>query len=83
MGPFDVGDRHTYPRVCAPTEVLYADGQTRIGDFLRLVSRARVGKIAPIVRWRYIGKVVRFEHMPQGQLPEMSYRVTGEVGALL
>jgi hypothetical protein len=62
--PFDVGDRRTYPHICAPTEVLYANGQTKTGDFLRLVSRARVEKIAPVVRWRYVGKVLRYEHMP-------------------
>ena len=62
--PFDVGDRSTYPHLCAPTQVLYDNGQTRIGDFLHLVSRTRVEKISPIVRWRYIGKVVNLEHMP-------------------
>jgi hypothetical protein len=54
---FDVGDPGTYPQLFAPTQVLYANGQTKVGDFLRLVSRTRVEKIAPIVRWRYIGKV--------------------------
>ena len=56
--PFDVNDRRTYPRLCEPTEVLYADGCTTIGDFLLLLSHARVEKKAPIVAWQYIGKVL-------------------------
>jgi len=56
--PFDVNDRRTYPQLLAPAQVLFADGQTSIGDFLRLLSRVRLQKKPPIVRWRYIGKVL-------------------------
>ena len=44
--------------------MLYSNGQTRIGGFFRLVSRTGVERIAPVVKWRYIGKVVGLGHMP-------------------
>ena len=56
--PFDVNDRRTYPQLYERTRVLFADGHTTIGDFLQLLSHARVEKKAPIVGWRYIGKVM-------------------------
>lgn len=68
--PFDAGDRRTYPQLCAPTQVQYADGQTRIGIFFGSF-RARKEK-------RYIGKVVSFEHMPGVFAPPSMLRARSE-----
>jgi hypothetical protein len=51
---FDPGDRSTYPKVNSPIQVKDAIGARFQGDFLKLVSDARLLLKPKITGWRYI-----------------------------